>query len=71
MPWQPEVGFVQGALGLMLSRHVLLTTRKTPALCKLPFYFLFFLLFFLPHHHAVGKDTVYPTRSFLLPQWCR
>lgn len=36
---QPKVGFVHRALGVMLSRHVLLPTRKPPALCKLTFPF--------------------------------
>lgn len=36
---QPEVGFVQGALGLMPSRHVLPSTRNPPALCKIIFLF--------------------------------
>lgn len=52
---QPEVGFVQGALGLVLSRHVLPPTRKPPALYKIAF------LFFPPYYHTVGEDAVYPT----------
>lgn len=52
---QPEVGFVQGELGLMLSRHVLPAARKPPALCKITF------LFFPPCYHAVSEDAVYST----------
>lgn len=72
MFWKPKVGFVQGLLGLMLSRHMLFPTRKPSALCKISFSF-FFLLPPPPPlcHHAVGEDAVYPTHSFLLPRRCR
>ena len=46
MLWQPKAGFVQGALDLMLSRHMLFPARQPPALCKLPFFFVFFFLLF-------------------------
>lgn len=51
---QPKVGFVQGTLGLMLSRHVTLNQKATiPVQDHISIPPLYY--------HAVGEDAVHPT----------